>query len=51
MKSILEVKNLSFGYEKNKKVLDGVVISGGEPTLCKDLIQFIRKIKELGHYY
>lgn len=24
MKSILEVKNLSFGYEKNKKVLDGV---------------------------
>jgi ABC-type cobalamin/Fe3+-siderophores transport system ATPase subunit len=24
MKSILEVKNLSFGYEKNSKVLDGV---------------------------
>ena len=24
MKSILDVKNLSFGYEKNKKVLDGV---------------------------
>lgn len=38
-----------FNYlEKRKKVLDGVVISGGEPTLCKDLIQFIRKIKELG---
>ena len=31
-----------------KKVLDGVTISGGEPTLQKDLEEFIRKIKEFG---
>ncbi|MHB1314643.1 MAG: anaerobic ribonucleoside-triphosphate reductase activating protein [Christensenellales bacterium] len=28
--------------------LDGVVISGGEPTLQNDLVQFIQKIKKLG---
>lgn len=30
-----------------KKVIDGICISGGEPTLQKDLIPFIKKIKEL----
>ena len=33
---------------QKKKVLDGVCISGGEPTLHKDLPEFISKIKELG---
>lgn len=28
--------------------LDGVVISGGEPTLQADLLEFIRKIKDIG---
>lgn len=28
--------------------LDGIVITGGEPTLQKDLPEFIKKIKELG---
>ncbi len=31
-----------------KKILDGVCITGGEPTLHKDLPDFIRKIKDLG---
>lgn len=31
-----------------KKLLDGVVISGGEPTIQKDLVSFIKKIKEIG---
>ncbi len=31
-----------------KRVLDGVCITGGEPTLHKDLPEFISKIKELG---
>jgi len=34
--------------EKNKKWIDGLVLSGGEPTLSKDLPEFIRKIKKMG---
>lgn len=35
--------------KKRKGILDGVVITGGEPTLQKDLISFISSIKELGY--
>ena len=38
---------LSF-LEKRRGLLDGVCITGGEPTLQKDLPQLIRRIKELG---
>ena len=31
---------------KRRKILDGVVISGGEPTIWNDLIPFIKKVKE-----
>ena len=34
--------------KKRRKVLDGLVISGGEPTIQKDLIPFIKKVKKLG---
>lgn len=34
--------------ESRKGVLGGVVLSGGEATLHKDLPEFVRKIKELG---
>ena len=38
-----------FAYlDKRKGVLDGVAITGGEPTLQKDLIPFIKRIKEKG---
>lgn len=33
---------------KRKEKLDGVVITGGEPTLQKDLKEFIKQIKDLG---
>ena len=33
---------------KRKNILEGVAITGGEPTLQKDLGEFIRKIKDLG---
>lgn len=34
--------------EKRKKWIDGVCISGGEPTIQKDLPVFVEKIKKLG---
>lgn len=38
-----------FEHLKNKKkVLDGVCITGGEPTLHKDLPEFIKQIKDMG---
>jgi pyruvate formate lyase activating enzyme len=40
-----------FSYlESRKKWIDGVVICGGEPTLQKDLREFIKKIKGKGFY-
>ncbi|MBE5758056.1 MAG: anaerobic ribonucleoside-triphosphate reductase activating protein [Clostridiales bacterium] len=39
---------LDFLY-KRKNMLDAVCISGGEPTLQKDLPQFISKIKKMGY--
>lgn len=35
--------------KKREKILDGLVITGGEPTLQSDLEDFIRKIKKLGY--
>ena len=35
--------------QKRKGILDGVCISGGEPTLSDGLEEFIVKIKELGY--
>lgn len=38
---------LSF-LHKRKNILEGVCISGGEPTLQPDLIDFIQEIKQIG---
>jgi len=46
--SISEQEVLTF-LKSRKSILDGVCITGGEPTLQKDLIPFIYKIKELGY--
>lgn len=35
--------------EKRQGILQGVCVTGGEPTLQKDLKDFLRKIKELGY--
>ncbi len=38
-----------FGFlERRRGLLDGVVISGGEPTICSDLPAFIRAVKAMG---
>lgn len=34
--------------KKRKGILDGVCITGGEPTLQKDLIPFVKKIRDMG---
>ena len=35
--------------EKRKGKLDGVCITGGEPTIQPDIIDFIKKIKDMGY--
>jgi pyruvate formate lyase activating enzyme len=60
-KDLVSVKNFeksSFNYisendifkflETRKGILDGVCITGGEPTIQKDLINFCQKLKKLG---
>ena len=34
--------------KKRRSLLDGLVISGGEPTLHKDLASFMKKVRDLG---
>ena len=43
-----EEEILSF-LKKRKGILEGVCITGGEPTLSEDLEPFIRKIRDLGY--
>ena len=39
-----------FSYlRKRKGMIDGVVITGGEPTLQRDLLEYMRRIKDLGY--
>ena len=45
---IPEEEIISF-LSKRKNVLEGVVITGGEPTLHKDLLEFLRRVKHLGY--
>ena len=46
-KLILEAEILHL-LERRRNQLDGVVISGGEPTLQSDLIDFVARIKNMG---
>ena len=36
--------------DSRRKLIDGVVITGGEPTLSSNLPEFLKKIKECGFY-
>lgn len=48
LKTYTEQEILEY-LETNKDFIDGVVISGGEPTLQKELPEFLKKIKKLGY--
>jgi pyruvate formate lyase activating enzyme len=45
---MIDEKEILDFLNKRKGLLDGLVISGGEPTLHSDLKDFIRKVKKLG---
>jgi len=47
--SYIEDEEILLYLEKRKKHLDAVVITGGEPTLMNELIDKIKKIKQLGY--
>lgn len=47
-KNLLSWKEVRNFLEKRKGLLDGVVISGGEPTLQKDLKEKMKEIKSMG---
>jgi pyruvate formate lyase activating enzyme len=47
-RELIEVKDFFAFLDSKKKMLDGVVITGGEPTVSPGLYDFIKKIKELG---
>lgn len=47
-KLVSNTELMSF-LQGRKKYLDGVVITGGEPTLQSKLIEFCRQIKEMGY--
>lgn len=46
---LLDLNEIITYLEKRKRMLDAVVISGGEPTLHKDLPVILKVIKELGY--
>ncbi len=48
MPSIEEQEVLDF-LKKRSGILEGVCVTGGEPTLQEDLLEFLARVKELGY--
>ncbi len=48
LSEIIDEKDFFSFLESRKSLLDGVCITGGEPTLHSDLPEFIKKIKKMG---
>ena len=46
---VIPVEEVMSTLKKRKGILDGVCVSGGEPTLAEDLPDILKKIKELGY--
>lgn len=45
---LVDTKEIFLYLRKNKKLIDAVVFTGGEPTINKELPLFIKKIKKMG---
>ena len=48
-KEYLSPREIITLLKERKKLIDGVVISGGEPTLQRGLKDFIRELKSMGY--
>ncbi len=47
--SFIDEEEIFSFLKKRQGILDGVCVTGGEPTLQKDLKAFLKKIKEMGY--
>ena len=47
--SFIDEEEIFSFLKKRQGILDGVCVTGGEPTLQKDLKAFLKRIKELGY--
>lgn len=48
-KNLIDEEEIFKFLQEHQGFLDGVVVSGGEPTLQPDLVEFIKKVKDLGY--
>lgn len=48
-KNLIKESEVFDFLNKRRGLIDAVVISGGEPTMQNDLIEFIQKVKKLGY--
>ena len=44
----IDINEIKDFYIKRKGFLDGICLTGGEPTLYEDLIEFLREFKDIG---
>jgi pyruvate formate lyase activating enzyme len=47
--SLIPIADIEAFLKKRKGLIDGVVITGGEPTLQDDLVEYMLTLKELGY--
>ena len=47
--NLLDMAEIDDFLESHKSFIDGVVISGGEPTLQPDLKAYIKRVKDMGY--